>query len=83
MAAAVLLAPDIWAGRRLEMAADAPDRLEMARSASAATGRLVQYRTSELGDGIGDVYVLWRFLARPGYQVDIAALKVSPLNSPG
>jgi uncharacterized protein YbjT (DUF2867 family) len=75
-AAKVLLAPDRFAGQRIELAGDAPTPTEMAAALSDALGRPVRHRESPPIDRIsnGDMRAMWRFLNGPGYHVDIPAL---------
>jgi uncharacterized protein YbjT (DUF2867 family) len=74
-AAAVLLAPDSYTGRRIELAGDAPTPAQMASALSDVIGRTVRHHETPI-DSIGsaDMQAMWRFLNGPGYQVDIPAL---------
>jgi uncharacterized protein YbjT (DUF2867 family) len=78
-AAKVLLAPDGFAGQRIELAGDAPTPAGMAAALSEAVGRPVHHEVSPPIDRISntDMQAMWRFLNGPGYQVDIPALRAA------
>jgi uncharacterized protein YbjT (DUF2867 family) len=76
-AAAVLADPDRFAGRRIELASDAPTPREMAGALTAALGRPVAFEEvsmAAVGRGSADMAAMWEFLRGTGYGADIAAL---------
>ncbi|MBZ9645809.1 NmrA/HSCARG family protein, partial [Streptomyces sp. PSKA30] len=74
-AAEVLLNPAPYAGRRIELAGDAPTPRQMAAALSAAIGREVRHEQVPLAAvGDPDMHAMWTFLNGPGYRVDIPAL---------
>jgi uncharacterized protein YbjT (DUF2867 family) len=74
--ALVLSDPGRFAGRRFEIASDAPTPVQMARDLSAALGRPVRYREVPVSAiGSPDMAAMWTFLRGHGYQADIAALR--------
>ena len=74
-AAAVLTNPRPYAGRRVELASDAPTPTQMAQALSGALGRTVVHEQTDPEDIRNpDMLAMWRFLNGPGYQVDIPAL---------
>ncbi|WP_433560403.1 NmrA/HSCARG family protein [Nocardia sp. CA-151230] len=74
-AAKVLLNPDSYLRRRIELAGDAPTPAEMAESLTAATGRSVRHERVPLAAiGNPDMHAMWNFLNGPGYRVDIDTL---------
>lgn len=77
-AAAVLLAPEDFAGQRIELASDDPTPSHMATALGRALGRTVRHEEVPL-DTIDnrDMHAMWTFLRGPGYQVDIPALQTS------
>lgn len=67
--------PRAYAGRRIELASDAPTPTRMAEALSMALGRTVVHEQTDLDDiGNPDMLAMWRFLNGPGYQVDIPTL---------
>ncbi|WP_432854984.1 NmrA/HSCARG family protein [Amycolatopsis sp. CA-161197] len=74
-AAEVLVHPEKYVGRRIELASDAPTPMEMARSLSDAVGLEVRHNRFPLETiSNPDMHAMWEFLNGPGYQVDITAL---------
>lgn len=74
-AAEVLINPDGYVGRRVELASDAPSPTQMAHALADALGRPVRHERVPLAEiGNPDMRAMWEFLNGPGYQVDIAAL---------
>ncbi|WP_055494239.1 NmrA/HSCARG family protein [Streptomyces sp. TP-A0356] len=74
-AAAVLLDPAPYAGRRIELAGDAPTPAQMAAVLSEALGREVRHEQVPLTEVSNpDMHAMWTFLNGPGYRVDIPAL---------
>ncbi|MEW2288462.1 NmrA family NAD(P)-binding protein [Streptomyces sp. NPDC047841] len=74
-AAEVLLDPAPYAGRRIELAGDAPTPAQMAAALGAALGREVRHEQVPLAAiGNPDMHAMWTFLNGPGYRVDIPAL---------
>ncbi|MFI9803739.1 NmrA/HSCARG family protein [Streptomyces sp. NPDC052301] len=74
-AAEVLLSPARHAGRRIELAGDAPTPAQMAAALGAALGREVRCERVPLTSiGNPDMHAMWTFLNGPGYRVDIPAL---------
>ncbi|MEU4675141.1 NmrA/HSCARG family protein [Amycolatopsis sp. NPDC023774] len=74
-AAAVLLDPGSYSGRRIELAGDAPTPAEMTAALGRALGREVDYNQVPLAAiGNPDMLAMWTFLNGPGYQVDLPAL---------
>lgn len=75
VAAIGLTEPDRLAGRRIDVAGDAPTPEEMARVLSEVLEREVVHVRNDL-DGIDDpdMHAMWSFLAGRGYRADPAAL---------
>ncbi|MGW3496567.1 NmrA/HSCARG family protein [Streptomyces sp. NPDC001020] len=74
-AAEVLLNPGPYAGRRIELASDAPTPRQMAAALGAALGREVRDQQVPLTAITNpDMHAMWTFLNGPGYSVDIPAL---------
>lgn len=74
-AAQVLINPDGYVGRRIELASDAPSPTRMASALADALGRPVRHERVPLAAiDNPDMRAMWEFLNGPGYQVDIAAL---------
>ncbi|WIX76702.1 NmrA/HSCARG family protein [Amycolatopsis carbonis] len=74
-AAEVLLHAEKYAGRRIELASDAPTPAEMSRTLSDAIGREVRHdRFPVESIRNPDMHAMWEFLNGPGYQVDITTL---------
>lgn len=74
-AADVLSDPERYAGRRIELASDAPTPAQMASALGDALGRPVRHEQTPLNAiGNPDMHAMWAFLNGPGYQVDISAL---------
>ena len=70
--AGVLLDPDPYRGRRIELASDAPTPIEMAAALSAAVGREVHHVQVPLARITNsDMHAMWAFLNGPGYRVDL------------
>jgi uncharacterized protein YbjT (DUF2867 family) len=70
--------PDRYAGRRIDVASDELSGEEMARALEAASGRPFRYQQLALTDlhvAIPGYREMFAFLARTGYQADIAALR--------
>ncbi|MBL3806060.1 MULTISPECIES: NmrA/HSCARG family protein [Streptomyces] len=75
--AAIVAAPDAWAGERIELAGDDPTGPQMAAAIGAATGRELEFRSTSLEavrEADPDMGAMWGFLAEHGYDVDIPAL---------
>jgi uncharacterized protein YbjT (DUF2867 family) len=73
----ILSDPAAYAGRRFELASDAPTAEQMARSLAAALNRPVHYQQTPMTavrHGSADMAAMWNFLNETGYQVDISAL---------
>lgn len=62
-------------GQRIEVAGDHPTPQQMADALSAASGRSVRYRQVDLAARSDDIGVMYRYLQRTGYQIDIPALR--------
>lgn len=77
-AAAVLLAPEAFAGQRIELASDDPTPTRMASALGAALGRTVRHEEVAL-DTIDDpdMHAMWEFLRDQGYRVDLPTLHAS------
>ena len=76
--AMVLADPAAWAGRRFELASDAPTPEQMSQALSDVLGRPVGFRETPMTDvrrRSADMAAMWEFLRGPGYQADIAALR--------
>ncbi|MCA1004996.1 NmrA/HSCARG family protein [Rhodococcus hoagii] len=74
-AAHVLLSPERFAGRRIELASDAPTPEAMAAALTQAVGSPVRFEQTPLGAiASPDMHAMWWFLNGPGYQVDLAGL---------
>ncbi|MCS0600821.1 NmrA/HSCARG family protein [Streptomyces sp. LP11] len=77
-AAEVLLAPAGYAGRRIELAGDAPTPARMADELGGALGRKVRFERTPLSAiDDPDMRAMWTFLNGPGYRVDIPALRAA------
>jgi uncharacterized protein YbjT (DUF2867 family) len=75
LAAQVLLHPDDYAGRRIELASDAPTPLEMATALTHATGHNVHHEQVPLDTITNpDMHAMWSFLNGSGYHVELDAL---------
>lgn len=75
VAAIALTEPDRLAGRRLEIAGDAPTPERMAGDLSQVLGREVRHVENNLADiGNPDMRAMWTFLAGAGYQADLDGL---------
>lgn len=74
----LLTRQDEFLGQRIELAGDQPTPAQMAGALSAASGRPIGYRQTEL-DAVAarssDLAAMYRFLADVGYQVDIPAVQ--------
>ena len=73
----VLRDPAAFAGRRVELASDAPTPAQMSQALSAALGRPVRFEEvpmSAVRQGSADMAAMWEFLRGRGYQADIGAL---------
>ncbi len=76
-AAEVLLDPQSFVGQRIELASDAPTASQMARALSEAVKRPVRHEETPVTSiGNSDMKAMWEFLRGPGYQVDLAQLRV-------
>lgn len=77
-AADVLLEPNGYLGRRIELAGDELTPLSMAVQLSQALGRAVRHEQVEL-EAIRDPdqRAMWRFLDDPGYRVDMRELRAA------
>ncbi|MFF9767840.1 NmrA/HSCARG family protein [Streptomyces sp. NPDC014636] len=74
-ATAVLVAPDAFVGRRIELAGDAPTPVEMAAASGAALGGTVRHNEVRLDEiHNDDMRAMWAFLRSVGYGVDLPAL---------
>ncbi|MFE6666591.1 NmrA/HSCARG family protein [Streptomyces sp. NPDC057697] len=76
--AAVVADPDRWIGRRVEVAGDDPTPLRMAAEIGRAAGGTVEFRQSsleELRTADPDMFAMYNFFVRTGYQVDLSALR--------
>lgn len=74
----VLRDPQAYAGRRIELASDAPTPAQMSAALADALGRHVRYAEvpmSSVRRGSADMAAMWEFLRGAGYQADIAALR--------
>lgn len=75
VAAIGLTEPDRLAGRRIEVAGDAPTPGEMALALSDVLGREVRHVRNDLTEiDNPDMHAMWSFLAGGGYQADLVAL---------
>ena len=73
----VLRDPAAFAGRRIELASDAPTPAQMSQTLSAALGRPVRFDEvpmSAVRQSSPDMAAMWGFLRGQGYQADIGAL---------
>jgi hypothetical protein len=71
----VLRDPAAFAGRRVELASDAPTPAQMSQALSAALGRPVHFEEVPMSAVRGaDMAAMWGFLRGRGYQADIGAL---------
>jgi len=73
----VLRDPRPFAGRRIELASDAPTPPQMCQALSDALARPVRYRETPMAAvrrGSPDMAAMWEFLRGRGYQADIDAL---------
>ncbi|WFR73588.1 NmrA/HSCARG family protein [Prescottella defluvii] len=74
-AAHVLLAPERFLGRRIELASDAPTPETMAAVLTTVLGSPVHHKQVPLGSIANpDMHAMWWFLNGPGYQVDLERL---------
>ncbi|PTR30982.1 uncharacterized protein YbjT (DUF2867 family) [Rhodococcus sp. OK519] len=74
-AAHVLVSPEPFVGRRIELASDAPTPESMAAALTEAIGSPIRYEQLPLGSiESPDMHAMWWFLNGPGYQVDLAGL---------
>ncbi|MDH6677387.1 uncharacterized protein YbjT (DUF2867 family) [Rhodococcus sp. LBL1] len=74
-AAHVLLSPEQFRGRRIELASDAPTPETMAAALTTALGSPVHLEQVPLGSIANpDMHAMWWFLNGPGYQVDLERL---------
>lgn len=77
-AAMVLLAPESFAGQRIELASDDPTPTQMAAALEEALGRTVRHDEVPLSTiDSDDMLAMWTFLQDKGYRVDIPALHVT------
>ena len=73
--AKVLVGPNPYIGRRIELASDAVTPAQMAELLSAALGRPVRHEQTPLESIRNpDMHAMWTFLNGPGYRVDLDAL---------
>jgi uncharacterized protein YbjT (DUF2867 family) len=72
--ALILADPAAFAGRRFELASDAPTPAQMSQALAGALGRPVRFREVPL-PGDPDMAAMWRFLRGAGYQADISGLR--------
>ena len=70
----VLADPGRFAGRRIELASDAPTPAQMSQALSAAMDHPVRFREVPV-PGSPDMAAMWQFLRAGGYQADITALR--------
>jgi uncharacterized protein YbjT (DUF2867 family) len=73
----VLRDPRAFAGRRIELASDAPTPAQMSQALSTALGHPVRFGEvpmSAVRQGSPDMAAMWGFLRGRGYQADIGAL---------
>lgn len=76
--AKVLLDPEPYVGRRIELAGDAVTPQRMAEVFSEVLGRRVRHEQTPLASiGNPDMHAMWRFLNGPGYRVDVEALRTA------
>jgi uncharacterized protein YbjT (DUF2867 family) len=76
--AKVLLDPKPYVGQRIELASDAVTPAQMAEALSMIMGRPVRHEQTPLESIRNpDMHAMWRFLNKPGYQVDIGGLRSS------
>lgn len=74
-AAEVLLAPQAYVGRRIELASDDPTPAQMADALGSALGRTVRHEEVPLRTITNaDMHAMWEFLRGKGYRVDVPAL---------
>lgn len=75
VAAIGLTEPERLAGRRVEVAGDAPTPRQMADELSAVLGREVHHVRNDLDEiDNPDMHAMWTFLAGGGYQSNLVAL---------
>jgi uncharacterized protein YbjT (DUF2867 family) len=70
--------PGAFAGRRIELASDAPTPVQMSAALSSALGRPVEFAEtpmSRVRARSADMTAMWDFLRGDGYQVDISGLR--------
>jgi uncharacterized protein YbjT (DUF2867 family) len=76
----VLRDPHPFAGRRIELASDAPTPAQMCQALADALGRPIQYRQTPMTavrSHSADMAAMWDFLRGRGYQADIGALQLN------
>jgi uncharacterized protein YbjT (DUF2867 family) len=69
--------PGAFAGRRIELASDAPTPVQMSAALSSALGRSVEFTETPMSlvrAGSADMTAMWDFLRGDGYQADIDGL---------
>ena len=69
--------PDAFAGRRIEIASDAPTPAQMSSALSSTLGRPVQFTETPMRlvrAGSADMTAMWEFLRGDGYQADVDGL---------
>jgi uncharacterized protein YbjT (DUF2867 family) len=69
--------PDAFAGRRIEIASDAPTPAQMSSALSSALGRAVEFTETPMPlvrARSADMAAMWDFLRGHGYQADIEGL---------
>ena len=70
--------PDAFAGRRIEIASDAPTPAQMSSALSSALGRPVEFTETPMPlvrARSADMAAMWDFLRGEGYQADIEGLR--------
>jgi uncharacterized protein YbjT (DUF2867 family) len=70
--------PGAFAGRRIELASDAPTPAQMSAALSSALGRPVEFTETPMSlvrAGSADMTAMWDFLRGDGYQADIDGLR--------
>ncbi|WP_328305811.1 NmrA family NAD(P)-binding protein [Actinomycetospora sp. NBC_00405] len=76
IAAIGLTDPARLAGRRIEVAGDAPTPTQMAEAFTRVLGQEVRHVRDDLAMIRNpDMHAMWTFLARDGYQADLVALR--------
>ncbi|GAA3228055.1 NmrA/HSCARG family protein [Pseudonocardia petroleophila] len=76
LAAIGLTDPGRLAGRRIEVAGDAPTPAEMAEALTRVLGQEVRHDRQDIATiGDPDMHAMWTFLAEEGYQADPVALR--------